>query len=84
MTLLAAFGLPEAAMSEWLMPSSCGYTVRITPSVWTHARKFEVIREIPDSPMSEEEEMQLWDYYSGDDDYEEDLDTEDEDMGGIM
>ncbi|NLA77378.1 MAG: histidine phosphatase family protein [Clostridiales bacterium] len=68
MTLLAAFGIPEASMHEWLMPSSCGYTVRITPSMWTHARKFEVIREIPDASMTEDEERQLWDYYSDDDD----------------
>ena len=48
MTLLAAFGIPELPMHEWLTPCGCGYTVRITPSVWTRVYKFEVIREIPD------------------------------------
>ena len=47
MTLLAAFGIPELPMHEWLTPCGCGYTVRITPSVWTRIYKFEVIAEIP-------------------------------------
>jgi alpha-ribazole phosphatase len=47
MALLAAFGLPEAPMHEWLTPSGCGYTIRITPSVWMRGQKFEVIAEIP-------------------------------------
>jgi len=47
MALLAAFGLPKAPMHEWLTPSGCGYTIRITPSVWMRGQKFEVIAEIP-------------------------------------
>lgn len=47
MALLAAFGLPEAQMHEWLTPSGCGYTLRITPSVWMRGKKFEIIGEIP-------------------------------------
>ena len=50
MALLAAFGLPEAPMHEWLTPSGCGYTVRITPSVWMNGQKFEVVGEIPVFP----------------------------------
>ncbi|MEI6578024.1 MAG: histidine phosphatase family protein [Eubacteriales bacterium] len=53
MALLAAFGLPEAQMHEWLTPSGCGYTVRITPSVWMRGQKFEVIAEIPDFQSNE-------------------------------
>jgi len=45
--LLEVFGVPEHPMSEWLSPSGCGYTVRITPSVWSKVFKFEIIAEIP-------------------------------------
>ncbi len=47
MALLSAFGLPEMPMHEWITPSGCGYTVRITPSVWMRGNKFEIIAEIP-------------------------------------
>jgi alpha-ribazole phosphatase len=50
MALLSAFGLPEASMHEWMTPSGCGYTVRITPSLWMRNRKFEVISETPKNP----------------------------------
>lgn len=50
MTILAAFGLPEASMHEWLMPDGCGYTVRITPSIWTRGQKMEVFEELPIVP----------------------------------
>lgn len=78
MTLLAAFGVPEAPMTEWLCPACCGYTVRITPSLWCKTGKFEVITEIPAEPLSQSEEERLWDYYAdiGDDDdydYEKDI-----------
>jgi len=49
MTLLAVFGIPELPMHEWLTPCGCGYTVRITPSLWTRIYKFEVASEIPES-----------------------------------
>lgn len=47
MYILSAFGIPEAAMHEWMMPGGCGYAVRITPGLWTKGRKFEVIAEVP-------------------------------------
>ena len=50
MTLLAAFGIPEAPMHEWLMPNGCGYTVRITPSIWSRGYKVEVFEELPIVP----------------------------------
>lgn len=48
MALLSLFGLPEAPMHEWLTPGGCGFTVRITPSVWSVGRKMEVIAQIPE------------------------------------
>ncbi|MBR0534865.1 MAG: histidine phosphatase family protein [Clostridia bacterium] len=63
MSILAAFGLPEAPMTEWLCPSACGYTIRITPSLWSRVRKAEVINEIPSEPLTASQEEMLWDYY---------------------
>ena len=48
MALLAMFGLPEASMHEWLTPGGCGYTIRVTPSLWSQGRKFEVFAQIPE------------------------------------
>ena len=51
MTILAAFGIPELPMPEWCTPSGCGYTMRITPSIWMRGQKPEVIAEIPTFPQ---------------------------------
>lgn len=50
MALLSLFGLPEAPMHEWLTPGGCGYTIRVTPSLWSQGRKMEVIAQIPEVP----------------------------------
>jgi len=47
MTILAAYGIPEYPMSEWLMPNGCGFTVKLNPSLWMRAKKFEVFSEFP-------------------------------------
>lgn len=47
MTLLAAYGIPELPMHEWMCPGGCGYTVKITPSLWMRAKKLEVFSEFP-------------------------------------
>ena len=54
-TLLSTFGLPEAPMHEWMMPEGCGYTVRITPMLWSRGQKMEVIEELPIVPGRYEE-----------------------------
>ena len=54
-TLLSTFGLPQAPMHEWMMPEGCGYTVRITPSLWSRGKKMEVIEELPIVPGRYEE-----------------------------
>lgn len=54
MALLSFFGLPEAPMHEWLTPGGCGYTVRVTPSLWSQGRKLEVIAQIPDDGSESE------------------------------
>jgi alpha-ribazole phosphatase len=55
MTLLQCFAIPERPMHEWLMPSGCGYTLVVTPSIWSNTNKGEVLYEIP-SPIDTENE----------------------------
>lgn len=47
MSLLSAFGLPEAPLTDWRTPSGCGYTLSLNASIWSRLRKLEVIDEIP-------------------------------------
>lgn len=47
MALLAAYGIPELPMHEWLCPNGCGFSVRIDASLWMRAKKFEVFSEFP-------------------------------------
>ncbi|MBQ7957160.1 MAG: histidine phosphatase family protein [Clostridia bacterium] len=58
MYILAAFGIPEAPMHEWMMPCGCGYAIRITPGIWSRGRKFEAIAEVPYVPEEENEETE--------------------------
>lgn len=48
MALLSLFGLPQAPMHEWMTPGGCGYTIRVTPSLWSQGRKVEVIAQVPE------------------------------------
>lgn len=47
MSLLAAFGLPEAPITDWRTPSGCGYMLSLNASIWSRLRKIEVIDEVP-------------------------------------
>ena len=47
MGVLSSMGLPQHSMPEWMVPNGCGFTVLVTPTLWTHAHKFEVFDEIP-------------------------------------
>ena len=62
MALLAAFGLPEAPMHDWLAPVGCGFALRLEPSVWLRARKCEVTAMAPEASTEDElpEERRLW------------------------
>ncbi len=67
--LLSFFGLPEAPMHEWATPGGCGYTLRITPSLWSQGKKLEVIAQLPlvpgeddDSYENNEDDFNVEDY----------------------
>lgn len=47
MTILSAYGLPEAPMNQWRMDPGYGYTLRITPGVWSRCNKAEVVDTCP-------------------------------------
>ena len=47
MGIMSMFAIPELPMTDWLVPNGCGYTILITPTLWTHARKFEVYGDLP-------------------------------------
>lgn len=49
MTALALFGIPKAKPFEWHTNNGCGYSIRITPSMWMRDKVFEVYDKIPDS-----------------------------------
>lgn len=47
MTILSAYGLPEAPMNQWMMDAGYGYKLRITPGIWSRGNKAEVIDTCP-------------------------------------
>lgn len=74
MTIMAAFALPEASMHEWLTPNGCGYTLRLTPTIWMAGQKLEAIEEIPVPERKQTNYYDGWDYYP--DVSDEDFDIE--------
>lgn len=53
MTILAAYGLPKAQMMDWMCSEGCGYSVRITPTLWSRSMVCEVYQTLP---VGEEQE----------------------------
>ncbi|MBR1810416.1 MAG: histidine phosphatase family protein [Clostridia bacterium] len=66
MAILSAFGIPQMPMSEWLTPAGCGYTILLNPGLWASHKKFEVYCDIPERPLSADQEAELWDWYPED------------------
>lgn len=50
MAIMAAFALPEAPMTDWMMDSGFGYTCRVTPTLWSKTQKMEAIARMPYFP----------------------------------
>ena len=49
MTLLSAYGLPKAPFYDWICEPGCGYSLRITPSLWMRGMVAEVYETLPRS-----------------------------------
>lgn len=49
MSLLAATALPRRQMVEWTSEAGCGYTARITPSLYGRSGIIEIIDTVPTS-----------------------------------
>lgn len=47
MTILAAYGLPKAHMMDWMCDNGCGYSIRITPTLWSRSMVCEVFQTLP-------------------------------------
>lgn len=47
MTLLSVSAVPRQKMAAWACRNGCGYTVRITPSLYQRSGILEVVSEIP-------------------------------------
>lgn len=51
--LLSAYGLPRAQPYEWMCEPGCGYSVRITPSLWMRSTVMEVYQTLPQGEEGE-------------------------------
>ena len=47
MTILAAYGMPKAKMTDWMCAPGSGYSIRITPNLWSRSRVVEVFDTVP-------------------------------------
>lgn len=52
MILLTVFGLPRANFNDWIVENGCGYSVRITPSLWMRDKVMEVYNTVPFKKIS--------------------------------
>lgn len=48
MSILATYGFPRAEFLDWIVDNGCGYSVRITPSLWMRDKIFEVYDKVPE------------------------------------
>lgn len=56
MSLFAATALPRRQMVEWTCDAGCGYTARITPSLYGRSGIIEVIDTVPSSGLEQDED----------------------------
>jgi alpha-ribazole phosphatase len=55
MSLFAATALPRRRMIEWTCDAGCGYTARITPSLYGRSGIIEIVDTVPSSFNGEDE-----------------------------
>ena len=51
--LMSAYGLPRAQPYEWMTEPGCGYSARITPSLWMRSMVMEVFQTLPSGEEGE-------------------------------
>ena len=56
MTLLSVYGLPQAKPFAWAMNDGCGFSLRVTPSLWMRDRVAEVYSKLPYKKNKDEDE----------------------------
>ncbi len=61
MTILAAYGLPQAKMTDWICESGHGYSIRIDPGMWSRSNLFEVYSQIPAKDENEARDYSIID-----------------------
>ena len=64
MTLLSVYGIPQAKPFDWAMDDGCGYSMRITPSLWMRDKIAEVYSRLPYERESEDAEYERFNDYS--------------------
>ena len=47
MSLLSIYGIPKKDFYSWTVSNGCGYSLRITPSLWMRDKVLEIFGEIP-------------------------------------
>ena len=55
MSILSAYGLPRANFYDWMTDNGCGYSLRITPSLWMRSMVAEAYATIPANPADDED-----------------------------
>ena len=63
MSMLALMGFPRHPMGEWECDAGAGYTIVMTPELWTRDKVFEVLSRIPMSPEDWEDHWSTKKYY---------------------
>lgn len=61
MTILAAYGLPRAKMTDWMCENGHGYSLRIDPMLWSRGMVAEVYATLPVTADAETREYSLID-----------------------
>ena len=63
MSMLALMGFPRHPMGEWECDAGAGYTIVMTPELWSRDKVFEVLNAIPMKPEDWEDHWSTKKYY---------------------
>ena len=68
MTILSVFGFPEREMTAWRAPGGCGFTLMITPQIWSGMKKGEITAEVPAPKPGTDSDESSDELFDGNDD----------------